>query len=51
MLPDLDNKLALNSYVIDDVVDLADQMSNPVMFKDGRGDICMRINQVSHYLA
>ncbi|WP_114786903.1 PAS domain-containing protein [Vibrio tetraodonis] len=37
MLPDLDNKLALNSYVIDDVVDLADQMSNPVMLKDSRG--------------
>ncbi|WP_152429922.1 PAS domain-containing protein [Vibrio aquimaris] len=37
VLPDLDNKLALNSYVIDDVVDLADQMSNPVMLKDSRG--------------
>ena len=37
MLPDLDNKLALNSYVIDDVVDLADQMSNPVMLKDSSG--------------
>lgn len=37
MLPDLDNKLVLNACVIDDVVDLAEQMSNPVMLKDSRG--------------
>lgn len=37
VLPDLDKKLPLSSCVIDDVVDLAEQMSNPVMLKDSRG--------------
>jgi len=37
VLRDLDKKLALSAYVIDDVVDLAEHMSNPVMLKDSRG--------------
>lgn len=33
----MNKNLSLNSYVIDDVIDLAEQMANPVMLKDTLG--------------